>query len=146
MGAALGTPEAAHPLVTMSTIDFSLMDDHQLRRWVEANPGRVDDKDKDGHTPLYRAVTIDNQDCLHYTPLQLVEWLTDKRFADVDAKSVRGETPLHATRSLEILNALLDRGADPNSQKDDDSTPLMDQAVTAAGKPACPSRYQCAKL
>ena len=105
------------------------MKDFQLRNWVEANPGRVNDRDQDGRTPLYCAVTISGDYARTYTPLQLALWLMDEKGADVNTKALRGETPLHATSSHDIFNALLARGADPNSRRDDGSTPLMDHAV-----------------
>ena len=35
---------------------FRDMDEAELRQWVEANPGRVNGRDKGGYTPLFTAV------------------------------------------------------------------------------------------
>jgi len=75
---------------------------------VEANPGRVNDKDSNNITILHIAV-------LTLESLSLVVWLIDERGADVNAWSgttIRF-TPLHVVKSVDILTALLDRGADP---------------------------------
>ena len=45
--------------------------------------------------------------------LSLVVWLLDEMGADVNATTRYGETPIHHASSLDILTALLDRGADP---------------------------------
>jgi hypothetical protein len=37
-------------------LNFEDMNEAELRQWVEANPGRVNDRDSDGRTPLYAAV------------------------------------------------------------------------------------------
>ena len=78
----------------------------QLRQWVDANPSRVNDLDERGVTPLYAAV-------YHMKSLPLVLWLLDEKGADVNTRVTVGQTPLHALYSLDILNVLLDRGADP---------------------------------
>jgi len=84
------------------------MTEAQLRQWVDANPGRVNDldRDEDGITPLYAAV-------FYLESLPLVLWLLDERGADVNGRLDGWETPLHVACSLDVLNVLLDRGADP---------------------------------
>jgi len=84
-------------------IDFSRMRDFQLRNRVEANPGCVNDRDADGWTPLYSAVTIHKDYARTYTPLQLALWLMDEKGADVNTKSVRGETCNELPRHIQCL-------------------------------------------
>jgi len=78
-------------------------------RPTDANPTRVDDCDAGGITPLYTAVNQNN--------MALVLWLLEEKGANVNNKSYWGHAPLHAPLHdavfLEILTALLDRGADP---------------------------------
>lgn len=33
-------------------LEFQCMTEAEMRQWVEANPGRVDDRDNQGDTPL----------------------------------------------------------------------------------------------
>ncbi len=62
-----------------------------LRQWVEANPGRVNDSDSQGRTPLLIAVAS-------LQSLPLVFWLLDEKGADRGAdptlRDCKGETPL----------------------------------------------------
>ena len=99
-------------------VRFSGITEAQLAQWVEANPGRINDTDKDQHTPLYVAA-------YHMKCLPLVLWLLDMKGADVDAPILRGQTVLAKTDSLEILDALLDRGADPTLLDFDGMSLLM---------------------
>lgn len=82
--------------------------DVDIRRWVEANPGRVNDLvygiGGDSRPPLYEAVTLN---------LPLVLWLLDEKGADVNAKCCFGQTALHWTDRVSILNTLMEHGADP---------------------------------
>jgi hypothetical protein len=57
----------------------------------------------------------------------LVLWLLDEKGADVNSRTSFGETPLHAALSLDVVNALLDRGADPTMRCEFNRTSLMDQ-------------------
>ena len=93
----------------------------ELRQWVETNPGRVNEWDEDGITPLYAAV-------YHLNSLPLVLWLLDEKGADVNKRIYNGQISLHAVHSLDILNALLDRGADPTLLRDEGFSPLMQHA------------------
>ena len=83
-----------------------LMSEAELRRRVQANSGCVNDRDWRGQTPLYVAVW-------YLKSLPLIVWLLDEKGADVNGRSHYGETPLHRTASLDVLDALLERGADP---------------------------------
>ena len=94
---------------------FIIMSEAQPRQWVEANPGRVNDKDMDG----YMAVLKRN--------LPMVQWLLDEKGADVNGRAWSGRVPLHQAETLDMLNALLDRGADPTLQNHGGMSPLMTQ-------------------
>lgn len=95
---------------------FRAMSKVELRSWVEANPDRINDKDEEGFTPLFRAAQ---------GGLPLVLWLLNEKGADVNAKAYCGNTALFSAASLEVLNALLDRGADPIALSNHGTTPLM---------------------
>jgi len=86
--------------------DFEYMTEDELRQWVDSNPSRVNDWDDYDVTPLYAAV-------YHRKSLPLVLWLLDEKGADVNRRTVYAQTPLHAAYILDVLNVLLDRGADP---------------------------------
>jgi hypothetical protein len=66
-----------------------------------ANPGRVNDGDRAGDTPLVAAAWKH----IH----SLVVWLLDEKGADVNV--IGSDGGLHVAASLDILIALLDRGA-----------------------------------
>jgi len=104
--------------------DFWNMNEAELRQWVEAHPGRVNENrmDRWGLTPLYVAV-------YHLKSLSLTVWLVDAKGADVNAGSNYGKKTLHGAQSLDILTALLDRGADPTMLNNDGMSPLMSQAI-----------------
>jgi ankyrin repeat protein len=87
-------------------VSFCDMSEAALRRWVEVNPGSVNDRDRSGFAPLYKAVEFPEG-------LPLVLWLLDEKGADVNSGTSFGDTPLHAALSLDVVHALLDRGADP---------------------------------
>jgi hypothetical protein len=110
---------------------FHLMTRVQLRQWVEANPERVNDRDGHDSTPLYAAAR-------QLKSLPLVAWLLDEKGADINARAWYGNTPLHAAATLDILIALLDRGADPTVLTNHGWTPLMSQAFD--GRVDCMAR------
>lgn len=85
---------------------FEYMSEEELRQYVEANPGRVNDEDSQGQTPLVAAV-------LAFDSAPLVQWLLSEKGADVNATDHYGFTPIHLARSLAVVNALLDGGANP---------------------------------
>ena len=101
-------------------LDFDTMTEDELRQWVDASPSRVNDWDwdEDGITPLFTAV-------YHMKSFPLVLWLLDEKGADVNMRVVNGQTPLHGARSLDVLSALLDRGANPTLPDDNNWCPLM---------------------
>jgi ankyrin repeat protein len=96
-----------------------MMNKAEMRQWVEANPGRVNDGDTMMHTPLYSAAS-------HKKIAPLTVWLLDERGADVNGTTLRGTTPLLGARTLDVLIALLDRDADPILPDSHGTTPLMD--------------------
>jgi hypothetical protein len=93
------------------------MSEAELQQWVGANPGRVNDRDRAGHTLLYVAIFRKH--------IQLAFWLLDEEGANVNARSKCGRTPLHEADSLDILAALLDQGADPTVRDYNGWSPLM---------------------
>ena len=101
---------------------FHRMGEAGLRQWVEANLGRVNDRDSRGDMPLIVAAG-------DLKSLPLVVWLLDEKGADVDATTKFGTSALDRAGSLSVLNALLDRGADPTIADGDGGLPLMYQAA-----------------
>jgi len=100
-------------------LSFISMTEAELRQWVEANPGRVNDRDTFGCMPLSVAVVF-------IKSVPLVLWLVKERGADVNAADGNGYlTPLHRVRSLDVLDALLDCGADPTLVKSSGLNPHM---------------------
>jgi len=61
------------------------MKEAALRQWVEANPGRVNDRDRNGETPLFRAAWRHNS-------LALVVWLVGEKGVDMNATARRAWT------------------------------------------------------
>ena len=112
-------------------LPFNRMTEAQLRQWVEANPERVNDRDGYGSTPLYHAAR-------RLKSLPLIVWLLDEKGADINARASHETTPLEAAATLDILIALLDRGADPTVRSDGGSTLLMCQAFD--GRVDCVAR------
>ena len=75
-------------------------------------------KDKDGYTPLYRAIRSDS--------LEVVKVLIVAG-VDVNAKNNSGRTPLHFaayTGTPEVVKVLIAAGADVNAKDKDELTPL----------------------
>ena len=103
------------------TVNFRCITEAELREWVDANPGRVNDMDKWGEPPLYEIVRDKGS-------LSLVMWLVDEKGADVNARYRGKFTPLDVAKALDIITALLDRGADPALVAGHRATPLMKQA------------------
>ena len=105
-----------------ASLSFCSMSEAELRHWVEANPGRVNDKDSRGGSPLNAAVT-------NLESVPLVLWLVTEKGADVNGTDWFGYGPLHLAKSLDVLDALLDCAADPIQLDSDGSTPLMVQMI-----------------
>ena len=105
-------------MAAAGAVEFLLMNEAELREWVQANPGRVNDRDRRGYTPLHVAAW-------HLKTLSLTTWLLDEKGADVNGKRQYGETPLHRAASLDVLDALMDRGADPTLRSNVGWSPLM---------------------
>ena len=63
--------------------------------------------------------------------LSLVVWLLDEKVADVNAITADGRTALHWADTLDILNALLDRGAATTVADCDGRVPLMLQTSSS---------------
>ncbi len=99
-------------------LSFRDMSEAVMRQWAEANPGRVNDRDRDGYIPLYVAAWDSES-------LSLVVRVLGEKGADVNAPSSSNQTPLHIASSPDIASALLDRGADPARVSTDRWSPLM---------------------
>lgn len=97
---------------------YNDMSEAELMQWAEANPYRINDRDDIGYTPLYDAASTKRS-------LPLVLWLVDVKGADMNGKTSDGQSPLHGSRSIDLITALLDRGADLTVMEDDGFTPLM---------------------
>ena len=97
-------------------VAFWYMNEAELRQWVEANPARVNDRDRERDTLLDVAVC-------RLKSLSLTVWLLDEIGADVNARSKHGITPLHVAQSL------LDRNADPTLLANGGMSPLMHQMI-----------------
>ena len=106
---------------------FGDMNEAQLRQWVEANPGRVNDRDSAGYTLLTAAALEgEEEDGLLLT---FIVWLLDEEGADVNATAEYRRSALHhGAGSLDILNALMDRAADPTMADRNGALPLMCRA------------------
>jgi len=89
--------------------DIYDMSEVELRQWVEANPGRVNEGDSEGLTPLAAIASKEEG-------LALVVWLLDEKGADVNATMANRVSALHYAKTLDILNALLDRGGIPPAE------------------------------
>lgn len=94
-----------------------------VRQWVEANPGKINDRDSQGLTVLVAAACE-----LENLPLTL--WLLDEKGADVNARWAGGRTALMFARCPDIISALLARGADPTLTEDKGWTSLIAQVST----------------
>lgn len=73
--------------------DLLGMTEMQLRRWVQANPGRVNNKDNNGSPALFVAACS-----LKSVPL--VAWLLDEKGADANIGVEAGITVLHLADSV----------------------------------------------
>lgn len=96
----------------------------EVKEFLSANPGSINLRDQSGkgQTVLCAAVAF-------FKSVPLIAWLIDEKGAGVKRRSGNGEFPTHAARSVDLLNALLDRGADPTKRNDVKYTPLMQNAL-----------------
>jgi Ankyrin repeats (3 copies) len=83
----------------------------------------VDMRDDFGSTALHRAVMSGHSDIVR---------LLLQRGVPVDARNVRGSTALAMAGSVEVIELLLDAGADPNADIGGGLTPFQYLARTAA--------------
>ena len=91
---------------------------------MEANRGRSNYRDRFGETPLIAATSLPG--------LPLVVWLLDEKGADVNGTTGNGRSALHYVAPVDILIALLDRGADPIVADRNGGLPLIRHAVFAS--------------
>lgn len=80
----------------MAALEFSKMTEAELREWVEAYLGCVNDKDMDCFTPLMIAV-------FNIKSLPLTVWLIDEKGADVNAICDKGRTAIYFARSHRLI-------------------------------------------
>ena len=105
----------------MEVIYFHNLSSDELRQWVQAHPGHIEDLDKDGDTALYSTA-------FYKKDLALVQWLIDTQGAGANGRTSGGRTALHEAGTLPILQALLERGADPTLLDNYGWTALINQA------------------
>lgn len=94
------------------------MTEAQLVQWVQGNTARL-------HLRHNGATVLHVSAGLYLNSLPLVVWLVDEMGVNVNAITASWQNALHTTSSFDILNALLDRGADPLRQCRYGRTPLM---------------------
>jgi len=73
-------------------LDFEEMSEAELRQWVEANPGRVNDRDSRAFTPLTASA-------LYLRSLAMVMRLLDEKRADANATMENGRSALHYVKN-----------------------------------------------
>jgi hypothetical protein len=94
------------------------MTEEQLLQWAQANSARLHLR-HNGATVLHVAAG------LHLESLPLVVWLVEEMGVNVNAITTRRQNALHTTASFDILNVLLDLGADPLRRDSCGQTPLI---------------------
>lgn len=102
-----------------------------VRRLVEANPAAVNERDREGKTPLHYAAANGH--------LAVVEWLVAHK-AEINARSTSGITPTYLARGLgkkEVAAFLLNRGGSTEIIKPPAPKPAQSTALPPP-KPAEP--------
>lgn len=113
---------------------FSSMTEAELRQWVEANPGRVNDAlDFYSSTLLNAAVAccrppLDPRDFFPSKSLELILWLLNEKGAD--ARVSLGPSLIFHARSPEVIGVLLDHGADPTLRDHVGQSTLMEYLLS----------------
>ncbi|MGH7830798.1 MAG: ankyrin repeat domain-containing protein [Candidatus Binatia bacterium] len=108
----IATAQDVHQLVTQGRVE-------KLREVLAANPSWVDERDKEGRTPLHAAATRGNAK---------VAAVLLQRGADVGARAADNSTPLHyaaAGGHVSVAELLLGAGADPNLKDKSGLTPIQ---------------------
>jgi len=98
----------------------------KVKELIEAYPGMVNARDKNGRTPLHWAC--------RGVHVELAQYLLENG-ADVNAADTNGVAPLHwaaMTGDATLVKLLLDRGADPSARDADGDTPLNSAALGAS--------------
>ncbi len=109
-------------------IVFTYLTAQEVRRWARKNPEYIDCCDRSGETALYDAA-------VHKNDVGLMEWLIDRRGADVDECVNEGETVLQTMfRRCEppdpvMISALLERGATAGGLLDCEGKTVLMQVV-----------------
>ena len=123
-------------------IIYGRMGEDGLRRWVQANPSKVNDLDYWGERPLHAAAYFT-------TGSSVLRFLIDEHGADMDARMVQPGTltfpaicdnvPLHCAVNREAVDVLLTRGANPLLTTSQGWTPL--HMYIYKGRWPCVERY-----
>ena len=104
----------------------NMEDEVAARQWVEANPGRVSEMLEERSCPDSEC-TVFSAALHHLKSLPSTVRLLDEKGADVNAFYFCSNEliPLRMAGSLEIVIALMDRGADPTRLDDANWTPVL---------------------
>ena len=127
-----------------------------IKKIISENPGRINDKDKDGNTFLHIAVRAGNDDIVKFllskgadvniknndgeTPIQIVAPSSNPEVviqlvsegAEINVKNSIGKTPLHyfvENDQFQIVKYLISQGAEINSKDNRNNTPLLFAAI-----------------
>jgi ankyrin repeat protein len=91
-----------------------------IKKIISENPGRINEKDKDGNSFLHLAVRADNAD--------IVKFLVSKG-ANVNIKDIYGQTPLQLavlSDNIEVVIQLVSNGAEINIKNSIGKSPMHD--------------------
>jgi ankyrin repeat protein len=91
-----------------------------IKKIISENPGRINEKDKDGNSFLHLAVRADNAD--------IIKFLVSNG-ANVNIKDIYGQTPLQLavlSDNIEVVIQLVSNGAEINIKNSIGKTPLHD--------------------